>query len=511
MTYFPFQPSPQQIEVFNWVAHGTGNGMIVAVAGSGKTTTLTHALRFTKGQVIFAAFNKAASEDIQAKVNRLDREGSFEGKLKGRVACSTMHSLGYGALAQAIGKFQMNEKARREQLTALAMQLFRDHGSPYTRLPSKAFQLFDLARGQAIDPRQSHRSQLQDLIDHHDLNQPTREEREGGERPVSDTDLCIMASALLVASLEPTTVIDFTDMIYLPVVMGYQPKQADWVFLDECQDTNPARRMLARMALRKGGRFVAVGDPYQAIYGFTGASSDSMELIAREFQTTEMHLTTTYRCPKAVVAHAQQWVGHIQAHESAPEGTVEFIEASAMDPQIGDAILCRKTAPVVKMAFQLIRQGKPAHVEGREIGRGLIALTEKWRISDIGQFFTKLRDWAEVERASLISKGRDMAADALDDRVATLEVIAENCGSLQSLRERIEAIFDNTEPSQGRSRITLATIHRAKGREWDTVYWLGHDEYSPSPMAKKDWELQQEDNLCYVAATRSKDRLVLVN
>jgi superfamily I DNA/RNA helicase len=212
-----------------------------------------------------------------------------------------------------------------------------------------------------------------------------------------------------------------------------------------------------------------------------------------------------------VVQHAKQWVSHIEAHESAPEGLVIHQEARTMMPMVGDAVLCRKTAPIVKLAFELIRQGKPAHVEGREIGRGLIALTEKWRISDIGAFFKKLRDWAEVERASLIDKGRNMAADALDDRVATLEVLAEKCGSLQDLRDRIEAIFDNTHPSQGASRITLATIHRAKGREWDTVFWLGHDEYSPSPMAKQDWELQQEDNLCYVATTRAKKTLVLAS
>ena len=65
-----------------------------------------------------------------------------------------------------------------------------------------------------------------------------------------------------------------------------------------------------------------VGDRHQAIYGFTGADSDSLDLIAAAVSAKQLPLTTTFRCPKAVVTYAQQYVNHIQAAETAPEGVV---------------------------------------------------------------------------------------------------------------------------------------------------------------------------------------------
>ena len=55
--------------------------------------------------------------------------------------------------------------------------------------------------------------------------------------------------------------------------------------------------------------------------------------------------------------------------------------------------------------------------------------------------------------------------------------------------------------------VVLSSIHKAKGREWNRVYWL---QTGPSKWARKEWELQQETNLCYVATTRAKSALYLV-
>src|SRR5690606_18120963 len=99
-------------------------------------------------------------------------------------------------------------------------------------------------------------------------------------------------------------------------------REFDNVLVDEAQDLNVAQRILIRRMLKEGGRLIAVGDPRQAIYGFRGADSDSFRLIGEEFNATDLPLTVTFRCPKAVVAQAQRYVSHIQAHETAPEGEV---------------------------------------------------------------------------------------------------------------------------------------------------------------------------------------------
>ena len=97
-------------------------------------------------------------------------------------------------------------------------------------------------------------------------------------------------------------------MIYMPLIKRMKFWGFRWVFVDEAQDTNPARRAMIRAMLAPGGRVVAVGDRHQAIYGFAGADADSLDLIAADFNASRLPLTTTYRCPQAVVSFAQQWV-----------------------------------------------------------------------------------------------------------------------------------------------------------------------------------------------------------
>ena len=82
--------------------------------------------------------------------------------------------------------------------------------------------------------------------------------------------------------------IDFDDMVYLPLVFKLRLFPQDWVLIDEAQDTNPTRRALAARMLKPGGRVIAVGDPRQAIYGFTGADNDALEQIAEKFNCARM-------------------------------------------------------------------------------------------------------------------------------------------------------------------------------------------------------------------------------
>ena len=90
---------------------------------------------------------------------------------------------------------------------------------------------------------------------------------------------------------------DFTDMIFLPIKFGVAVKQYDFVFIDECQDLNSCQRELMQKAIKPNtGRFVAVGDPAQAIYGFAGADSDSFKKLCNIPNTIQLPLSVCYRC-----------------------------------------------------------------------------------------------------------------------------------------------------------------------------------------------------------------------
>lgn len=488
-----FEPSEYQQAIFDWVAleplQGIKrNAMIEAVAGAGKTTTLV-------------------------KICKL---------LNMQVSSATFHSIGLRAWQGAVGQAVVNGDKINDLMEELDIAR---HLRPATgKLVSLAKQ-----RGIGIEGVSTLISNMggwEEIIDHFDLDEliPNYTPRE--------QVIGIAVRVLNESIAQASEVIDFEDMIYMPLYSGVAIPQFDWVLVDEYQDTNPTRRELARRMLAPSGRFVGVGDPHQAIYGFTGADNDAMEIGIKLFDCVRLPLTVTYRCPRAVVTHAQQWVSHIQAHPSAPLGVVRHIEqkeflAVHCRPQRGfapgllddplkttDAILCRNTRPLIELAFDLIKKRIPCHVEGRDIGQGLITLVKKWKsVRTIAQLRDHLEEWSEGEIRKFLKRGRKDKVASLEDKVGTLYVFMASLhddDSTYKLIESINSLFKDTETGRKAATVTLSTVHKSKGREWPRVFLLGRNTYMPSSYAKKGWQLEQENNLIYVAVTRAMQELIEV-
>lgn len=289
---------------------------------------------------------------------------------------------------------------------------------------------------------------------------------------------------------------------------------ANGIVVHNCQDTNETRRRLSIGMAKAFGRVIAVGDDRQACYGFAGATNDAMEIIKCELKSTELPLNVTYRCPKAVVKLAQQWVPDFTAHESAPEGVVRRIHHSQFWHEkfnpYQDVILCRYTRPLAGIATTL-REGIPCIVEGQSV-KALVALANKW--GDIPIFaFSPLLDEYEEKKCKewTMVKDRPDKAAAVHDRCGTIREFARRMNpdaTTADLVQQLQMVFSEQQSKSGVLR--LCTVHRAKGREWDRVYLVGRNEYMPSKWANQQWALDQEDNIIYVAITRSKRELVEV-
>ena len=485
-----FQPSPQQQDFFDWIVKGSGSCVLEAVAGAGKTTTLIQALSLMEGWIFFGAYNKKIADEIKAKAPAKDK-----------LQISTMHAAGLKMWKRVVGQ---NIKVESNK----CRNIFRDacvkypHYQPYEGQVLALVSYAKQAAIGAITPVSDYNAWL-NLIEHFDID------------CCDEEDMVIkLARKTLERSIEQDrTIIDFDDMIYAPLVHKVRSFEYDWVLIDEAQDTNASRRALALLMLKRGGRLVAVGDRHQAIYGFTGADADALDLIGNAVDAQRLPLTTTYRCPKKVVEYARQYVNHITAHESAPEG--EVIHTS--EPLIklaekGDAILCRFNAPLITFAYQFIAAGIPAKVEGREIGAGLKSLARRWKVKSFEALQTKLEVYLDREVAKYRAKEQESKAVSVEDRVACLNVLIERirgtnphpANPVELLCSEIDKIFGE---DVGSDVVLLSTIHKSKGREWANVFWL---QTGPSKWARKEWELDQENNLCYVAATRAKKRLVLI-
>lgn len=499
--------SPQQEAVFTVVRSPRPVNVIVeSVAGSGKTTTGVNICEIfatlnPRASIAFVAFNKPVSLEIGAKTAHLPK-----------VRAGTFHSFGYQAWSKHIGAYlKPTDKKVKTLVTAIERALPEVEHEFIIRLVSLAKQsAFGVAAPiEACDWR--------GLVDHFDVAETL---------PDYYTDIDLDAAIgrareILVASNNVgRTEIDFDDQIYLPLVFNARMWQNDLVIVDEAQDTNAARRMLIKKMLRPGGRLVAVGDPHQAIYGFTGANNDALDLIAKEFNCRRMPLTVSYRCPQAVVAHARQIVSHILAADSAPLGSVAtttraaFDRLGAVDLAPGMAVLCRNTAPLVEAAFGMIRRGIGVRIEGRDIGAGLMALAFRWKsVKSLVTLRARLADYCSRETQKLLAKGQEMKAASVEDRVNAVLAIMDGLpadADLATLRNQILKMFGDTPAGEAAPTVVLSTVHKSKGREWDRVYLLGRNIFMPSRYARQAWQEEQELNLIYVAITRAKSELIEV-
>lgn len=516
---------------YNWVSHGKGHCILDAVAGSGKTTTILNGIEKMRGNVWFGVYNKKMADELLDKIKdnpALAKRAAF-GNRTDPLKTSTFHSLGYGIVRAHNGKqvkTEIDDKKVERIVDALIAE--REGADNQKRedlreLKPAVLSIVSMAknRGFGIGERIKDIPKFEwvDMIEHFDLDSSLPEDYDA-------TTVILFARTALTRSNKDTVVLDYNDMVYLPLLHNMRVPpwfKFDWVLIDEAQDSNPTRRALAERVMADGARLVAVGDPHQAIFGFTGADNDSLEQIRDAFNAKELPLSVSYRCPYNVVMHAKQWVPHIESHANADEGSVSSMPyddlvphlraSDACDPE-ETAVLCRYNKPLVGLCFKLIREGIPAKIEGRSIGDNLIKMAKRWKsIKTVNGLETKLREYEEREVKKALAKEQEAKADRIVDEVATLVTIiertrAQDLNQITDMCDIIEDMFQ--DDVSGKGILTLCSAHKSKGLEWNDVYLLGRDDFMPSKMARQDWQIDQENNLIYVAVTRAKSNLIEV-
>jgi DNA helicase II / ATP-dependent DNA helicase PcrA len=486
------QLSSQQTAAIDFIKNSNKSLILSAVAGAGKTSTLLAMLKATEGSVAFCAFNKSIAKEIELKVNQQN--------INKDVKVGTVHSFGFGAIRRSISRVNVDGN----KIQTIVRDNFNNEESNM-----QTFLISAVAMAKEVGIRacvnDNYNTWIQ-MFDHYDL---------WNSLPLDvNTDKAIgLCQDVLDISNKTLNVVDFSDMIYLPILKKMRIWKYSNIFLDEAQDTNATRRALVKMMLAPKGRLIAVGDPHQAIYGFTGADSNALDLIQKEFKAKELPLSVTFRCPKNVVKLAQQYVSHIESHPDSADGIVDECNLQDLPNLVTqeDAIICRNTKPLVEVAYNLIRNKIPCKVEGRKIGEGLIKLATRWKVKTVGTLINKLEAYKEKEIEKYKKKENESMCQVIEDQVETLAVFIDQCkvdDPISTLISKIQELFDDTE---NKKILVLSTIHRSKGREWNRVFALGINHYSPSKYAKKDWELVQENNLLYVLVTRAKNHLTMVN
>jgi superfamily I DNA/RNA helicase len=511
--------------------------VVLALAGTGKTTTLIEGLHEMRGHkskftpspqqkavwdsmalsrschsVGFCAFNTKIADVLRARVPQ---------------GCDAMttHGMGNRTVRRAFGFLRDPNRDRVQEIIADLL-----HSDPRTLRREQPLilksvdELVKLCKVNLVGLKDSlgvvHPDGL--LCEYEDLAR------------FYDVDLGEDSDAATILQLVPEVLerckdvnrdrcIDFNDMIWLPIVLGLDFYKYDVLLVDEAQDLNRCQQLMIRRAAH---RLILCGDEHQSVYGFTGADADSIPRMIRVLKSTDrgcdvLPLTVTRRCGKAIVQEARRHVPAFEAHETNGPGLVtkrKFAGKVTFDQkdmgyrslvQPTDMILCRVNAPLVSECMRFIKEGKTAVIQGRDVGRNLVTLIKKYWTSTLEDFIAKVTDWAAAEIAKENAK-RNPSEDrilSIQDKCDCLVALTEGTNSLNQMEQKVLDMFTDDKIE---TAINLSSVHKAKGLEAKRVFILQPKGATMPMRTRSDWQRQQELNLIYVAITRAIEELVWV-
>jgi superfamily I DNA/RNA helicase len=520
--------SALQEAIFAWFESGEGHLTVTARAGSGKTSTSVEGInRAPEGNIWFAAYNKHIQVEME---KRLENPAAV---------AKTIHAIGYACIKRKWGDEAQgvdNDRAYRLADEALAdprvvaevraapppesdklIPEFRH--APYVSREVGGAVASVLTKVREVAPFAFREecalavAQVEDVMAQYDLLPEEVLERHGW----SAARIAVAALHAVRAAAEfKDRRFDFADMLFLPLVNGWCYPRFDMVVVDEHQDMSEPMLAFVRKMLKAHGRIALVGDEMQAIYSFRGADSAAAVRLAESLGAAPLPLNITYRCPQAVVREAQRLVPDFYAAPGAPEGVVREIKVMdlAAQVQVGDFVLSRVNAPLLRVALDVMLQKKPVCIVGRQIGDALVKLVGKIHrgVAPIGDFLEALQDYREdaVERlGSSKERSAKSKLEKLLDQVEALEFLARGLSDAGgspdtgALVTKIRMFFSEQDP---RRCVTLSTVHGAKGLERDRVFILRDTLYVYGMRAGES----EERNIEYVAITRAKKELVWV-
>lgn len=483
--------TPSQQAIIEWAVNGKGNAVINAVAGSGKTTTLMQVIKHLPDDatVLYCAYNTAIKNEMQRKL---------PAKYQDRVSIQTLHGYGLKSLTR-MGITHKNVDKKNRKYSELVKSLadscgispeITDNGKKKYPNYREYTRFVELVMVTLTDYNDS--KALKALHEHYSIEIPF------------NASCVALIKTVIEAGVKDIKKISYSDMLYMPNKYSdfLNFKTYDFVLVDECQDLNMSRHYLVEQAM-KGGRMIAVGDADQAIYGFTGADANSFGRLVDMPNTTKLPLNETFRCDKAIVAEAKIHRPDcpIVSWEGAGDGTVEHGK-KLEDVAHGDMVLSRNNAPLVVALLRLIASKKKATIIGKDFSSYLIIDLQRTKEKSAKKALAKIM--AEYD-AMINDKERPQGfRDTIKDKKACLEIFAHGASTTDEIVSRISQCFVDAAIGDG---ITLATAHKSKGLEAERVFCIdmGLSMIAEAPLGKKrmDWEITQEANLRYVAATRA--------
>lgn len=460
-------PTPEQSAILDLVQSTTTNLMIRSFAGTGKTTMVEMIEKVVKPPMLYLVF---------AKKNQIEAEA----KLLSTTTVRTFNGLGHRIWAAAVGNVTLAKTKTQDLLRELISASPKNTQTELWEVYHEVVAGVRMAKALGYVPegkfanakRLCSRDELADKLEEH-----------------PDDLVLDLIDAVLLSSIRAAYAgsIDFDDQVYMPALFGGTYPNYPLVAVDEYQDLNPVNHaMLSKLGRN---RVIGVGDECQNIYGFRGAKSSGMAEAIYALAMATAELSISFRCPEAIVREARWRVPQFKA--SKPGGFVGHLEGISADDFAEDgAIICRNNAPLLRLAFKLLSEGRSVSIAGSDVGPKLVGTMRKLGSGDTRR--SQVLDLIETWRAEKLERGSTSAGDLAD----CMLIFARKADTLGEAIRFAEALFAQ------RGSLQLLTGHKAKGLEFPTVYFL--DEHLCRPN-------QQDQNLRYVVITRASERLFYID
>jgi len=586
----------KQIEA---IKHIDGPMLVLAGAGSGKTSVLTNRVAYLiesgvlPSNILAITFTNKAAREMKERILKLIGASSYQ------IQISTFHSLGLKIL-----------RSHYEKLGYDKNFVIIDSDDSLTIIKKIMKEL-------NLDPKYYNAKNIRSKISSARNELLSVSEYKKQE---FDNNIIRIYSRYL-EKLKLSNSIDFDDLLVLPIelfkrypnVLAEYQEQYKYVLIDEYQDTNEAQYVFSKMLSSKYRNLFVVGDADQSIYAFRGANFKNILNFEKDYPNTKtILLEQNYRSTRTILEAAnsviknnierkdkQLWsenevgekIKYIKTNNEKEEADTvikkieELINSGEKKEEI--AILYRTNAQSRVMEEALLKKNIPYRIVGsfyfynrkeikdlisylrliynhkddtsllrvintpkRKIGEVTIKkLVEKaqnlgmslYDVIDSGKEleFKKLidemtnlsKDLSLTEIVEMVLVKSGMKEELLKEKTIDSEIRLENLEefksitkgfeeeynimTLDSFLEEITLVSDVSEHVDESEKVTLMTVHAVKGLEFDNVFLIGMEEgifpHINALMNGSSSDVEEERRLCYVAITRARKRLYILN
>ena len=581
------------------VIHKEGPMLVLAGAGSGKTSVLTNRIAYlieegvSPANILAITFTNKAAREMKERVTKLI------GADARYIQISTFHSFGLKIL-----------KENYEFLGYDKNFIILDSDDTLTVVKK-------LMKDLNMNPKYYNARELRSKISSakNELITPEKFKKQEYDEKI------VTLYKKYCQKLKAGNSVDFDDLLILPIklfeispsILNSYQERYKYILIDEYQDTNEAQYVFSKMISKKYRNIFVVGDNDQAIYAFRGANYKNILNFEKDYPDCKtILLEENYRSTKTILNAANSVIKHnklrkdknlwsnneegdkikyIKTDDEKSEGdyVVKEIKKIAENGTSYDdiAILYRTNAQSRSIEEAMLKANIPYRIIGsfyfynrkeikdllcylrlinnpkddvsltrvinvpkRGIGNVTIAnINARAEENNISMFeaitsgkelaFKQLIEELQAssenktltELVELVLEKSGLKKELSEEKTLENEIRLENLEEFKSITKNYENEFgevslddflneislvsDVTEHSEGNNKVSLMTVHSVKGLEYDYVFIIGMEEgifpHYNSIMEGTNEAIEEERRLCYVAITRAKKKLWIIN